>query len=144
MATAVSKRPAKASLMPVRPAQMASTVMRFGTISRSGISLSLGPRPLSTGRGASAGETGVSIRLPFGIYSAAAADDRTLDGAEFGKPGFTADGRLADGNPRLGRGWEQHVQTRAEADEAEAQIGRAHVGTPVPNAHIVGRLLLGK
>src|SRR5690606_23012321 len=128
MATAVSKRPSKASLMPVRPAQMASTVMRFGTISRTGISLSRGPRPLSTGRGASAGEAGVSIRLSFGMYSDAAADGRTLDGAEFGKHGFAADGSLADGNPRLGPGRQQHVETRTEADEAEALAGIDRLG----------------
>src|SRR3546814_5690845 len=42
---------------------------------------------------------------------------------------------------RLGRGRVGHPEVRRQA---EGQIGRAHVWTPVTNAHLVCRLLLEK
>src|SRR3546814_9417639 len=54
------------------------------------------------------------------------------DGARFGMSGkpFEADRWLNDGDTVTGG--------------ALTQIGRAHVRTPVTNAHLVNRLLLGK
>src|SRR5690606_25000085 len=104
----------------------ARTVMRFGTISRTGISRSRGPRPLVSDRGVSGGGTGLSMRSPHTL--AAAADGRTLDRAEFGNDGLATISHLADGNTRLRRRRQQDIETGAEADEPEAFAGIQWLG----------------
>src|SRR5882724_10448442 len=98
---------------------MARTVMRFGTISRSGISRRRGPRASSFGPLGSKGGKGVFISRSR-LWSTASACRRSLAGAEFRNDGFTGNRCLAKRHPRLGAGGKENVQPRAETNETDA------------------------
>src|SRR5690606_35936745 len=88
--TASSKRFSKARRIPVRPAQIARTVITLGTTIRRGICDSFGPRDESTRPLGSKGGKGVSIG------SADPHHRLTAHAAVIGQHGFTGHSRLAN------------------------------------------------
>src|SRR3546814_1165405 len=95
-----------------------------------------GPAPRNCGPGTSGpctrpsfstGRTAVALALDLLEFSAAEADPPADVFADLGEDSFQCANRLATG-----------------AVSADMEIGRAHVCTPVTNAHLVCRLLLEK